>query len=243
MTGPPGLRGRGSGGLRETLLTITALTITALTIKADSALKSPVASDRVDSVADILGRLEVHLRSRAAIALIAAALLTSLSLGVGFVVTHRIYDLRGAAMRPVDPLTDAQSRQQVLEPARQFVAAGLQSPSASYLLMSCTNDETPLYQGTVYLNFDVPSITETPAYFRRIAAAMVARGWHEGLAPNRHPGGRTLAKDGVTAVYYRSPEVQGRGVLEINGECRNMTDHSLDTVGFVDVTEQLGRKN
>ena len=238
MTGPPGLRGRGPGGLRETLLTITALTITA-----DSALRSPVASDRVDSVADILGRLEVHLRSRAAIALIAAALLTSLSLGVGFVVTHRIYDLRGAAMRPVDPLTDAQSRQQVLEPARQFVAAGLQSPSASYLLMSCTNDETPLYQGTVYLNFDVPSITETPAYFRRIAAAMVARGWHEGLAPNRHPGGRTLAKDGVTAVYYRSPDIQDRGVLEINGECRNMTDHSLDTVGFVDVTEQLGRKN
>ena len=238
MTGPPVLPGRGPGGLRETLLTTTA----------GSAPRSPVTSEGVESVADVLGRLdllerEVHLRNRAAIALIAAALLISLVLGVGFVVTHRIYDLRGAAMRPVDPLSDAQSRQQVLEPARQFVAAGLQSPSASYLLMSCTNDEEPLYQGSIYLNFDVPSITETPAYFRRIAAAMTARGWHEGLAPNRHPGGRTLAKDGVTAVYYRSPDIQDRGVLEINGECRNMTDHSLDTIGFVDVTEQLGGKN
>ena len=98
-------------------------------------------------------------------------------------------------MRPVDPLSDAQSRQQVLEPARQFVAAGLQSPSASYLLMSCTNDEEPLYQGSVYLNFDVPSITETPAYFRRIAAAMTARVGTRGSRPIATLG-RTLARTG-----------------------------------------------
>lgn len=145
---------------------------------------------------DLLDRLGGRLRSRSATALVTAALLTSLVLGVAFVVTHRIYDLRGAAMRPVEPLTDAQSRQQVLEPARQFVAAGLTSPSASYLLMSCTSDEEPPYQGTVYLNFDVPGMAETPAYFRRIAADMKARGWHEGLRPNRHPGGGPWPRTG-----------------------------------------------
>lgn len=221
---------RGAGNAREMLVTTRAV---------DPRL-SPVPSAGVGSAVDLLDRLGGRLRSRSATALITAALLTSLVLGVAFVVTHRIYDLRGAAMRPVEPLTDAQSRQQVLEPARQFVAAGLTSPSASYLLMSCTSDEEPPYQGTVYLNFDVPGMAETPAYFRRIAADMKARGWHEGLRPNRHPGGRTLAKDGVTAVYYRNPEVPGRGVLQIHGECRNMTDHSLDAAGFVDVTGQLG---
>ncbi|MGI9125642.1 MAG: hypothetical protein ACR2JM_12965 [Mycobacterium sp.] len=185
-----------------------------------------------------------HLRSRAAITGIAAVLLTSLVLGVAFVVAHRVYDLRGAAVRPVDPLSDEQTRQQVLEPARHFVGTGrVANPTASYLLASCTSDEQPPYQGTVYLNFDVPSITETLGLFREIARGMKARGWHEGLPPNHHPGGVTLGKDGVTAVYYRHPDTPGRGVLEIVGECRNLTDHSFDTSGFVDITGDVKGRN
>ncbi|MCH9722717.1 MAG: hypothetical protein K0U67_11735 [Actinomycetia bacterium] len=180
------------------------------------------------------------LRSKRAIALIAAALLTSLTFGVAFVVAHRIYDLRGAAAAPVDALTEDQARQQVLDSARLFVMAGrMATPTATYLLMSCSSNGEPPYQGSLYLSFDVPSITETPGYFRRIAAAMKSRGWREGLPPNRHPGGRTLARDGMTAVYYRDPDIPGRGVLQISGECRTLTDHRTDDAGFVDVTGQL----
>lgn len=180
------------------------------------------------------------LRSRSAVGLIAAALLTSLVLGVAFVAVHRIYDLRGTAAAPVAPLTDEQTRQQVIEPARLFVGAGgLRAANGTYTLMPCAAEDRPPYQGSVYLNFDVPSVTETPAFFRRIAAEMTARGWSEGLPPNHHPGGRTLGKDGVSAIYYRHPDVPGRGVLQIYGECRNLTDHSVDGSGFIDITGQL----
>ena len=182
-------------------------------------------------------------RSKPVILLTAAALLTSLTLGVAFVAAHRIYDLRGPAVEaPAVPLTDDEARQQVIESARQFVGAGrLKAPRATYLLMSCSSDDQPPYQGSVYLNFDVPTITETPAYFREIAGAMKARGWHEGLPPKRYPGGRTLAKDGLTAIYHRHPDVPQRGVLKIYGECRTVTDHRLDTTGFVDITDQIRR--
>ena len=181
------------------------------------------------------------LRSRTVTLLTAASLLTSLTLGIAFVAAHRVYDLRGEAVdAPAVPLTADEARQQVLEQARQFIGAGrLKAPSDSYLLMSCASEDGPPYQGSVYLTFDVPSITETPAFFRTIAAAMKARGWHEGVSPTRYPGGRTLAKDGSSALYHRHPDLPGRGLLKIYGPCRTVTDHRLDTTGFVDVTAAL----
>ena len=85
----------------------------------------------------------------------------------------------------------------------------------------------------------MPTITRTPAYFREIAKAMRAQGWEEGLPPNRHPGGMTLSKQGITAFYYRTPDEPDRGVLRIYGECGNMTDHQADTGSFIDITDRL----
>lgn len=183
-----------------------------------------------------------RLRSRPVILLLAASLLTALVLGVLFVVTHRLTNTPSASETVAVPLSDEQSRQQVLEPARQFVGAGkMRAVNAGYLLSSCTSEEQPPYQGLVYLNFDVPTVAETRAYFGEIARAMTARGWREGLPPGRHPGGRTMVKDGMYAVYYRDPDLSGRGLLKLYGECRNVTDHRLDTNGFVDVTAQVRR--
>lgn len=180
-----------------------------------------------------------RLRSRPAVLLLAASLLTSLALGGLLVAAHRLYDRAPAAAAGL-PLSDDQSRQQVVDPARDFVRLGkMRAPTASYLLVSCSAEEEPPYQGTMYLNFDVPSITETTVYFREIAQAMTARGWHEGIAPGHHPDGHTLAKDGLVAMYYRHPDLPGRAVLQIYGECRNVTDHRLDDTGFVDVTGQM----
>ncbi|GAY16926.1 hypothetical protein [Mycobacterium sp. shizuoka-1] len=183
------------------------------------------------------------LRSRPAVLLIAAALLVSLVLGVSFVAVHRFREMRGAAVDPVaDPLTDEQTRLQVLGPARDVVGAGrLTGVSAGYLLMSCTNADAPPYQGAVYLNFDVPSVLDTPKYFAAIAAAMTARGWTEQMPANRHPGGRTLTRDGVTIIYFRTADHTDRATMQIYGECRNTTDHRTDTTGWVDVTAALPR--
>lgn len=173
--------------------------------------------------------------------LIAAALLTSLVLGAAFIVVHRTNDLRGEAVEaPRDPLTDEQTMMQVVDSAAEFIRAGkLGTPNASYLLQSCSADGGPPYQGSAYVNFDMPSITETPAFLRRVAAAMARHGWREGLRPNDHPGGKILARSGISGLIYRNPDVDGRGVLQIYGECRNVTDHTEDQVSFVDITDRL----
>lgn len=181
------------------------------------------------------------LRSRPVQLLIAGTLMVSLVFGAAFIVLHRTKDLRGPAVeRPAHPLTDEQSREQVLHTARQFVAAGrLRAVSGSYLLMPCREGEEPMYQGSLYLNFDLPTIRETPAYFREIARNLYRGGWREGVPPGHHPGGKTLSNDGVAAVYYRHPDVPGRGVLQIYGECRDVADHRMDHIGFVDVSREL----
>lgn len=183
------------------------------------------------------------LRSRPAVLLIAAALLVSLVMGLSFVALHHFRDLRGAAVDPVaQPLTDEQARAQVLGPARQIVSTGnLKNVSAGYLLMSCTNADEPPYQGAIYLNFDVPDVLATPKYFDSIAAAMTAGGWTEAMPPNRHPGGRSFTRDGVTVIYFRNDDGSNRATMQIYGECRNTADHRRDTTGWVDVTSDLPR--
>ena len=181
------------------------------------------------------------LRSRPARLLLAAALLCSLTLGAAFVVVHRVYDLRGLPGEVVS-LSDDQARRQVVEPARRFIDAGsLQVASGTYLLKSCSAEELPPYRGQAYLLFEVPTITKTRAVFADLARAMTAQGWKVGTAPSRHPEGWTLAKDGVVAVYYRHPDIPDRAVLQIDGECRDVTDHQLDTSGFVDISDELDR--
>lgn len=178
-------------------------------------------------------------RSRPTVLVLAATLVTLLALGALLLITHRVYD-RPPAAPSASPLSDDQSRQQVVEVARQFAGAGkLESATAQYVLMSCTSENQPPYQGIVYLSFDVPRVAETKAYFDEIERAMTASGWRKGQPPGRHPGGRTLAKDGMLAVYHRHPDRAGRGVAQIYGECRNTTDHQQDTIGFVDITGEV----
>lgn len=189
------------------------------------------------------------LRWRSVRLLMAATLTVTLILAGLFIALHRVKDLRGAAVEaPSRPMTDEQTSAQVLQSAREFIrVGGLVNPTGAYLLQSCGGNDEPPYQGSLYITFDVPTITETPAFFRRIARAMTARGWTEGLPDNRHPGGKALSKrsatgsegTGTSAYYYRHPDMPGRGVLQIYGECGNVGDHRDDVSGFIDVTGQL----
>lgn len=181
------------------------------------------------------------LRTRSARWLLLAALAVSLLMGAGLVGLHRVTDARREAAAPsARPLTDSQTSEQVLASARDFVRVGrFGNPAASYTLMPCWGEDGPPYQGSAYINFDVPTITETPAFFDSILAGMAAGGWTEGVRPNTHPGGRTLGRAGVSALLYRNPDRAGRGVLQIYGECRNVSDHGPDAGQFVDITAKL----
>jgi hypothetical protein len=181
------------------------------------------------------------LRSRWARPAIATALAVPLTLGGAFLAVDRLHTTPSAVLdHPGNPASDEQTEAQVVEAARQIVAAaGLQTTTAGYLLMSCKNRDDPPYQGAIYLTFALPAGTGPDAYFPTVAGALVGRGWKEGLPPADHTFGKTLTKDGVTAVIYRNDDDISLGVLRLYGECRNTNDHRNDSTAWVDVTVQL----
>lgn len=154
--------------------------------------------------------------------------------GAAFIVLRS----RGNALdRPAHPLSDEQTRAQVIEPAKQIVAlGGLRSAAGGYILMSCKNETDPPYQGAIYLTFDLPGPVD---YFDQVAAAMVPHGWQKGLPPNEYFFGTTLYKNGVTATLYRDPDRTTSGIMKVYGECRNIANHRNDTAGWTDITDQL----
>jgi hypothetical protein len=180
-------------------------------------------------------------RSRWARPVIAAALAVPLVLGGAFLAVDRLHTTPSDVFdHPVNAASDEQTEAQVVESARQIVAAaGLQTTNAGYLLMSCTNRDDPPYQGAIYLTFTLPAGMGPDTYFPTVAGALEARGWKEGLPPADHTFGKTLTRDAMIAVIYRQDDDSGLGVLRLYGECRNTHDHRNDSTGWVDVTGQL----
>ena len=185
-------------------------------------------------------RRQEWLSSRWARPTIAAALAVPLVLGGAFLSVGRLHSSTSDLDHPANPVSDDQSRAQVVESAKQLVTAtGLQTTNAGYLLMSCKDRDDPPYQGAIYLDFALPPGARPDTYFPTIAGALVAHGWTEGSPPNDHVFGKTLTKDDVIAITYPQREDKSRGVLRLYGQCRNMNDHRRDTTAWIDVTGQL----
>jgi hypothetical protein len=180
------------------------------------------------------------LRSPAARALIAVTVSTAVVVGAAFFVIDRLHSSAANAVEHPGPAaTDAQTQTEVVEQAKDIVAiAGLQQPTAGYLLMSCKDRDNPPYQGAVYLDFLLPPDTTADQYFGTVSAAMVAHGRREGLPPNQHMFGRNLSKDGVNAVLYPDRDSSTHGVARIYGRCHEMNSHRGGS-GWIDVTNRL----
>lgn len=161
----------------------------------------------------------------ALLTLLVVLLTVVVAAGVAFLLLRR-----DALDRPAHPLSDQESKAQVLDPAREIVSvARLHVVAGSYLLMSCNNETDPPYQGAIYLTLDLPDVT---GYFDHGAAALVSHGWH-------NSSGATLSRNGVTAVLHRDPDHDGSAIMKVYGECRNVADHRNDPTGWVDITDQL----
>ncbi len=173
--------------------------------------------------------------------MLAAALTSTLFLGAAFLAVGRLHSSAADSVEhPGRTATDEQTKTEVVDQARVIVAAGaLQNATAGYLLMSCKSRDDPPYQGAVYLNFAVPTDAHGDEYFRSIAAAMVARGWREGLPPHQNVFGKTLSKDGVTAILYPGSDSPQQGVGRIYGQCRDVNNHRGDVGAWIDITDQL----
>lgn len=140
-----------------------------------------------------------------------------------------------------EPATDQQSRAQATDAAREIVVvAGLHVTSASYMLMSCRDHDSPPYQGAVYVIFKVPADTRPGTYLPAVAEKVISDGWTEGLDLNGHSYGRILTKGGVTASVYGHDDKPDLGVFRVYGECRNTNDHRTDGTGWTDITGVFG---
>jgi hypothetical protein len=180
-------------------------------------------------------------RSPAARALTLAVVSTALIVGGVYLAIDRLHAKAADAVEHPGPAaTDAQTQTEVVEHARDVVAiAGLRNPTAGYLLMSCRNRDDPPYQGAVYLDFQLPSDVSADQYFGGVSAAMVDRGWREGLPPNQHMFGRNLSKDGVNAILYPDRDSPTRGVARIYGQCHDISDHRGAKADWTDITDRL----
>ncbi|MCV6984827.1 hypothetical protein H7H78_05045 [Mycobacterium shinjukuense] len=169
-------------------------------------------------------------------ALRAAAAVVVLLLGGCALVMHKPHS--AGSSNPWDdsahPLTDDQTMAQVVEPAKQIVAAAdLQAVSGGFSFASCNDQGDPPYQGTVRMSFLLRG--DPDAYFQHVRAAMIAHGWNDGAPPGQHFHGTTLHKDGVTANMSFFPSDHSYGEVILYGECRNTTDHHGDG-RWIDIT-------
>lgn len=185
------------------------------------------------------------LRSNHIRALIGASLAVSLVLGGTIVSVDRLHSTPSDALdHPASPVTDQQSKDQVVEPARRIVTlTELRTASAGYLLMSCKNREDPPYQGAVYVTFTLPADERPDSYLDTVASVLRAHGWAEGPPPNNHAFARIFSQDAVTVTIHRDDDDPGVGVLRLYGQCRNMNDHRHDPTGWVDVTGELAERH
>lgn len=136
------------------------------------------------------------------------------------------------------PLTDDQAMAQVVEPAKQIVAAAdLQGVDGGFSYSSCNDQGDPPYQGRVTIGFLLQG--DPDAYFQHIRAAMLSAGWNDGAPPGQHLHGTTLNKNGVTANVGFIPSDHSRGQILLYGECRDMNDHHHDPGAGVDITAEL----
>ncbi len=173
------------------------------------------------------------LRSPRAIALLAAALLLSLVLGVAVLAVG--IDDTSVADRPARAMTDRQASEQAVQAARHVVAvAGLSAASGGYRFVSCRDESGPPYQAAVYLTFRQPQ-GNSVRYLRELAAALVADGWSEASVPAQHFG-RKLTRDGVTAIVYREVGDTEFATLRLYSECGTMSDHRNDDPAWTEIT-------
>jgi hypothetical protein len=175
------------------------------------------------------------LRSPWSMALLLAALVTSLVLGTALLVVN---DRAADAVGVQGGLTDAQAAAQVVDSAKQIVrVAQLREVAGGYAFLSCRNASEPPYQVALYMNFRLPQ-GDSAKYLHDVAAVMTANGWSIAPSTAEHFGYK-LTRDGVTSIFHRNPNDANSGNMRLYGECRIAADHRHDNPVWTEVT-QLG---
>lgn len=175
-------------------------------------------------------------------ALLTSMLVVAVLLGGCAPVQHK--PQAGGSTNPYEdtahPMSDDQTRAQVIEPARQIVAAAkLDGVSGAFSFASCNDQGDPPFQGTVTLSFLIHG--DPDAYFQQVRTAMISHGWSEGASPGQHLHGAGLNKDGVVATISYQPSDHAYGQIILDGQCRNMGNHKGEGQ-WTNINDQLGAR-
>jgi hypothetical protein len=162
-----------------------------------------------------------------------AALVLSLVCGAALVVVDR--QEADVTHRHAATLTDDQAAAQVVDAARQIVAAAqLQDATGGYTFVSCVNENEPPYQAALHMSFLLPH-SDWAKYLNGVASAMIVQGWVDAPAKAEHFG-RKLTSGGVTAVIQRNVGDTAFATMRLYGECRNTADHRNDNPAWTEVS-------
>ena len=170
------------------------------------------------------------LRSPPARGLLWAALLISLTLGVGLVVVSG----PGSPAQSGRPLDDDEAVAQVVEAARRIVStARLQQTAGGYSFQSCTSADGAPYQAALYATFAVPQ-RDSARYLDEVTSAMTTAGWTPSSVVGERFGDK-LTRGGVTALINRHATDAGIATMRLYGECRNWGTHRDDNPAWTEV--------
>jgi hypothetical protein len=136
------------------------------------------------------------------------------------------------------PLSDDQAMAQVVELAKQVVAAAkLDGVTGGFSFSSCNDQGDPPYRGEVTMTFLIHG--DPDVYFETVEQAMFNSGWDQGPIPGQVLHGSTLHKDGVTANMSYLPSDHAYAEMFIYGECRVTANHHDDNPRDTDITNRL----
>ncbi|MGV0837151.1 hypothetical protein [Mycolicibacterium thermoresistibile] len=142
-------------------------------------------------------------------------------------------------------LSDEETRAQVVEPVKRIVrTAGLQDVTGSFRFDSCNDQTEPPFRGVAGVRFVFPPDVDPDAYIEELTRLMIADGWSPGPPPGLQPYGNVVHRGQMMAFVDPHPDMPGHGLIEVRGDCRNLTDQ-LKAEGTVpqSITEELRAAN
>jgi hypothetical protein len=144
------------------------------------------------------------------------------------------------------PMSPLQARTQVVDAARDIIGAlHAEVTEATFSYESCNDQGAQPFRGVVNLSFWIPGVPHNqPADPQTVVKGLVADGWSTDSDFKSH--GTTLKKNGVNVILTIAPQPPASIDLvrhvgaDINGECRDTSDHRTDgSTAPVDIRKEI----
>lgn len=145
-----------------------------------------------------------------------------------------------------NPMSPQQARAQAVDAARGIVRTlHAQVTEATFSYESCNDQGAPPFRGVAKVAFWLPDVPHNhPADARSVINTLVAGGWSTDSDFKSHAP--TLRKDNVNVILTVAPtapagvELNSHARVDVNGECRDTSDHRTDgSIMPVDISNEV----